>query len=226
MKKIIFALLLVAMACQSKDKPTTLTESLPMEPDTLVLRFDVNEELAGSAYREKATGYLMIVDGDSTLFFPAFTKAKKDGHINLILGLHPSLTFYDQMSQLNTILPYAAQDYNFDSLTGLFVGRMVQTGDLAIQVTNEYLDTFGGYASTATSEYDTIASFLMTSRLGREFNQLFNPYKLKVRGTSVEKVFYTELPKAFKIDSTLHTGFPEKVLDAMVWVKLGPQESN
>ena len=220
MKKTIFALLLVAMACQSKDKPTTLTESLPKEPDTLVLRFDVNEELAGSAYRNKATGYLLVVDQDSTLFFPAFTKAKNDGRVNLILGLHPSLTFGEQMNQLQTILPYAAKDYNFDSLSSIYVGRLVQTGDLAIRVTGEYLDAFDGYGSTATSEYDTIASFLVTSQLGRDFNQLFAPYDLNVIGTSVEKVFFTSLNKSIKIDSSLHIDYPEKILDAMVWLKL------
>ncbi|MEP2026079.1 MAG: hypothetical protein ABJH98_19970 [Reichenbachiella sp.] len=220
MLKPTYALLILMWACQPKNKPE-ISSPEPTVPDTLVLRFDVNEELAGSAYREKATGYLLVVDGDSTLFFPAFTKSKKYGRVNLILGLHPSLTYHQQMKQLKTILPYAAKDYNFDSLSGVFVGRLVQTGDLAIQVTNEYLEAFDGYGSTATTQYDTIASFLATSKLGRDFNKLFDLYGLTAVGTSVEKVFYTEMHESIKIDSAQHSQWPEKILDAMTWVKLG-----
>ncbi|SMD34691.1 hypothetical protein SAMN04488029_2140 [Reichenbachiella faecimaris] len=218
--KPIYVILFLLCTCQPKDKQAVTTTAEPTPSDTLVLRFDVNQELAGSAYREKATGYLLVVDGDSTLFFPAFTKAKNEGRVNLILGLHPSLTFGEQMQLLQAILPYAAKDYSFDSLSSIYIGRLVQTGDLAIQITNEYLEAFGGYGSTATTEYDTIASFLATSKLGRDFNKLFAPYHMTVAGTSVEKVFYTELHKSIKIDSVLHNQFPEKVLDAMTWVKL------
>ncbi|MDW3208421.1 MAG: hypothetical protein R8N23_01040 [Reichenbachiella sp.] len=226
MLKPIFALLIFLWACEPKEKSTKeeVSESSPVETESIILRFNVNEELAGSAYREKATGYLMVLDGDSTLFFPAFTKSKKEGRVNLILGLHPSLTYHEQMKHLKTILPYASKDYNFDSLSGVFVGRLVQTGDLAIQVTNEYLNDFGGYTSTATSEYDTIASFLAASQLGRDFDQIFAPYDMAVTGTSVEKVFYTELYESIKIDSALHSQWPEKILDAMVWVRIGKKE--
>lgn len=226
MLKPIYALLILLWACEPKEKSTeeSTNEATPVETESIILRFDVNEELAGSAYREKATGYLMVLDGDSTLFFPAFTKGKKDGRVNLILGLHPSLTYHQQMRQLKTILPYAAKDYNFDSLSGVYVGRLVQTGDLAIQVTNEYLEAFDGYASTATTQYDTIASFLATSQLGQDFNKLFDPYDITVVDTSVEKVFYTELHESITIDSTLHTQFPDKVLDAMVWLKVGKKD--
>ena len=103
----------------------------------------------------------------------------------------------------------------------MFLGRLVQTGDLAIQVTNEYLDTFGGYVSTATTEYDTIASFLATSQLGRDFNKLFAPYDVSVVGTSVEKVFYTEFYESIKIDLRhALTVFLKKILDAITWVRL------
>lgn len=212
------------LACQPKEKPATTTEEEPVVSDSLILRFDVNKELAGSAYRNKATGYLLVVDQDSTLFFPAFTQSKDAGRVSLILGLHPSLTYHTQMTQLQAILPQAAKDYNFDSLSAVYVGRLVQTGDLAIQVTNEYLKAFDGHGSTATTEYATIASFLASSQLGKDFDQLFAPYDLEVTGTSVEKVFYTEMYESITIDSARHTQFPEKVLDAMVWVKLGKKD--
>ncbi|WP_422360999.1 hypothetical protein [Reichenbachiella sp.] len=218
MTRYLFAVFIFLTSCQSKESKQT--QSTASQSDTIVLRFDVNEELAGSAYREKATGYLLVVNQDSTLYFPAFTKSKKDGRVGLILGLHPSLTYAEQMQQLQVILPYAARDYNFDSLSGVYVGRLSQTGDLAIQVTNEYLDNFGGYVSTATTAYDTIASFLATSQLGRDFNKLFAPYDVSVVGASVEKVFYTEIYGPIKIDSAQHAQFPEKVLDAMTWVRL------
>lgn len=218
MTKISCAFLLLLFACQSKEPSQTKTRA--NKPHTFVLRFDVNEELAGSAYREKATGYLLVVKNDSTLFFPAFTKSK-EGRVNLILGLHPSLTYHKQMHQLQSILPYAARDYNFDSLSSIYVGRLIQTGDLAIQVTNEYLDTFDGYASTATTEYDTIASFLSNSQLARDFNKLFAPYGLEAAGTSIEKVFFTEMNESIKLDSTLHEQYPAKILDAMTWVRMG-----
>lgn len=221
MKKYIFILFIILSACQTKE--SSQSQTAVVEPDTVVLRFDVNEELAGSVYREKATGYLLVVDQDSTLYFPAFTKSKSEGRVGLILGLHPSLTYGEQLQQLQAILPYAARDYNFDSLSGIYLGRLVQTGDLAIQVTNEYLEAFDGYASTATTQYDTIASFLTSSKLGRDFNKLFTPHGLKVVGTSVEKVFYTEIYESIKIDSALHSQFPDKVLDAMVWVRLEKQ---
>jgi len=220
--KLLYAFLILLCACQPNNKPQSSYQSSP--PDVQVLRFDVNEELAGSAYRKRATGYLMVTEGDSSLFFPAFTEAKDDGRISLILGLHPSISYADQMKQLHFLLPYVAKDYNFDSLSGVFVGRLIQTGDLAIEVTNEYLNHFGGYGSTATTAYDTIASFLSSSKLGRDFDKLLDPYGLQVSGTSVEKVFYTEMPGSIKIDSTLHNEIPDKILDAMVWVKLNEKK--
>lgn len=221
--KPIYIIFLILLACQAKEKVSSDPQIL--EPDTVIVKIDLNEELAGSAYRKRATGYFLMVDDDSSLYVPAFAESK-EGRVSLMLGLYPLLTYQEQLEQLRALLPSAVKEYNFDSLGGVYVGRLVQTGDLAIDITNEYLDEFGGYGSTATSEYSDIANFLSRSKLGRDMNSLFAPYGLEVVGASVEKVFFTELHESIKIDSARHKGtkIPEQILDGMTWVELGPSD--
>lgn len=218
--KLVYFLPLIFWACQPKQ--TSTTPATTEAPDTVILRINLNQELAGSAYRNRATGYLMVINGDSAYFSPAFTESNK-GKVNLLLGLYPLQTYAEQMTQLQAILPTAAEDYNFDSLSSVYMGRLVHTGDLAIAVTNEYLTAFDGYGSTATTEYRKIEHFLTTSKLGRDLNVILEPYGLHVTEASVEKVFFTEMP-AQTIDSTLHATWPARILDASVWVKLGQVE--
>ncbi|UXX80321.1 hypothetical protein N7E81_04310 [Reichenbachiella carrageenanivorans] len=215
--KLVYLLPFVLWACQPKQQPAppTIVEA----SDTVILKIDLNQELAGSAYRKKATGYLMIANGDSAYFSPTFTESIEKGRVNLIMRLNPQQTYAEQITQLQVILPTAAQDYNFDSLSGVYLGRLVHTGDLAIAITNEYVTAFGGYGSTETSEYRKIERFLTLSKLGSDLNAIFNPYGLQVTGANVEKVFFTKMP-AQAIDSVLHNTWPERILDASVWVEL------
>lgn len=214
----IHILFIVFLACQPKEKPAS--DPKTYKSDTVVVTVDMNETLAGSAYRKRATGYFLMINNDSSIYMPSFTESN-EGKVSLMLGLHPLLTYQEQMEQLHVLLPAAAKTYNFDSLNGIYLGRLVQTGDLVIDITNEYLTAFKGYGSTATTEYKKIEDFLTDSKLGRDMNELFKPYGLEVTGTSVEKVFFTSLHKYIKIDSAQHTIIPEKILDCMTWVELG-----
>ena len=213
----IAILLLILSACQTK--PEAVNKISTSQPDTVIATVDLQQELAGSAYRQRATGYFLVIDGDSSLYRPAFTESN-EGRVSLMLGLHPLLPYDEQLAQLETLLPHAARSYALDSLHSVFMGRLVQTGDLAIDITKEYLVEFNGYGSTATTEYSVIADFLAHSRLGRDLDQVFSPYRLKVSGTSIEKVFFTEPYLSGPIDSARYAAgeIPEKVLDCMTWV--------
>lgn len=218
--KQILALLLLSTSCIPHEQSNTASQTI--ELDTLVAKIDMNDILSGSAYRKRATGYYLIINGDSSIYLPTLTESK-EGKLSLMLGLQPKHTYQQQLDQLALILPYAAKEYNFDSLNGIYVGRLVQTGNLVIDITNEYLDTFGGYGSTATTEYNKIADFLAQSRLGQDINELLRPYALEVKSASVEKVFFTGYHPSVKLDSTRYKNqkLPKRLLDCMTWLTIG-----
>ncbi|MEO9965790.1 MAG: hypothetical protein ABJF11_08380 [Reichenbachiella sp.] len=217
--KNIFLLFLVLSACQSKNNLEI--ESTSQVPEYSIFSIDVNDQLAGSAYRKRATGYQLITLLDSSLFIPSFSESN-EGAVSIRLSLHPQLTYEKQLDQMRLILPVAAKAYNLDSLRGIYLGRLVQSGDLAIEVTIEYLQIFGGYASTATTEYEKIGVFLSKSKLGQDWNEILQPYGLQVTGASVEKVFYTRPYGPIKIDSSRYSNIeiPDQLLDCMTWLEI------
>jgi len=131
------------------------------------------------------------------------------------------------MRELKQIIREASKDYNLDSLSGIFIGRLFLTGDLAIKVTNEYKQIFGENYDIGTQEYDEIGEFLLKSQLAREFNEILKPHSLTVKKISIEKVFFTTRDELLKRNVIITDSLqvPDRILDCITWIIPGTPSS-
>jgi len=217
---------LIVIGCQKRGQETTVFENAELtNQDITIGQQQVTDEIAGSAYRKRATKYFVIADNDTSSYSPVFTENNDGGIVGMDLNIrYPdnSKSYNEWMGELEKILPRAAQDYNLDSLKVIFVGRLIETGDLAIEVTLQYHDTFKGYDNIRTADYQRVSDFLLTSKLTDNFNKLFEPYAISVEEIGVEKVFFTT-PKNFEHYSKIETDsarIPTQILDCQTWIKM------
>jgi len=239
MKNNTFVLLIIlAFSCSHRTDKTKISDSedgnIP-NSDTITGIKNVTDEIAGSAYLLKATGYFLISDNDTSGFMPIFSESKENGNINIDLNLpysglkkplpekirindpKPYSLWY---KELEIILQTALKDYNLDSLASISIGRLILTGDLAVEITKEYKNKFGDNEKITTADYHAIENFLLTSKLATDINKLLKPYNLKCTKISIEKTFFTNKEDLLNnsILQTMPEDIPETILDCITWV--------
>lgn len=193
--------------------------------DTLVYSRSIINELAGSAYREKAIGYSVIAGNDTSDFtcFVYKFKVSVSGNVGMSIRFEKATVSYEQrLQELHLILPKASKDFDFDLLTSINMGRLILSGDLAIELTKLYREQFGNSNVINGKSYKNIEQFLSNSKLALDLNKLFYPFSLEVETISVEKVFFTtkeELYKSSKVEIAF-TKAPDRILDCMIGIKL------
>jgi hypothetical protein len=201
------------------------SEKTNLTNDTVIGSKTIIDEIAGSAYRKRATGYFVIIGKDTSDYTYIFTESKDGGKVGIDLNIPYSkaaMTYRQRLEELKIVLPKAATDYNFDSLTSISFGRLILSGDLAIDITNQYRQKFGTSDKIKVEDYKVVEQFLASSKLGADLDKLFKPYSISIDKVSIEKLFFTtkkELYWASKIETdSINT--PDKILDCMTWVKL------
>jgi hypothetical protein len=217
-------LLLLLTVCSNGGKvySTTTNEKTNLTNDTLIGSKTITD-IEGAAYRKRATGYFVIYDKDTSDFTCIFVELKDSGKVVIDLNLpyfKDGIPYRQRMNELQKILHVAKKEFNFDSLRSIYLGRLVQNGDIAIEITKQYMDKFG--QPKKITDYKKVESFLKESQLGKDFNKIFNPYSFTVESVSSEKLFFTskrELYHMSKIETDT-TKIPEKILDCMTWVIL------
>lgn len=184
---------------------------------------EIKDEMAGSAYRTRARNYFVIQNQDTSSFSCFFSEAKADSSINVHIEFHKDLSYDQQLKEMKLIFPRAAQDFNMKRLTGLGLGRLVESGDLAVRITQQYREQFGD--NTRIGSYAKISQFLMQSPLRTDFNNLLLPYGPKVEHISVEKVFFTDKKVLYSYSKLItdSAAVPELILDCMTWVSVVPE---
>lgn len=223
--KITLGLLAIILtSCSDRQNSSVKTTNENIETiDTLVGSKIITDEIAGSAYRKRAKGYFLIIDKDTSDFTCIFSENKDNGNVGIDLNIRyfkATMSYRQRLEELKLILPTAATDFNFDSLTGINFGRLVLSGDLAIDVTKQYQQKFG--TSDKLESYETVGLFLKESKLGSDLDSLFKPYNISVDKVSIEKHFYASREEIFwgsKIE-TDSVDIPDRILDCMPWVKL------
>lgn len=224
--KLTFGLLAVFLtSCNvsRQDSFAQTTTENKVTIDTIVGSKTITNEIAGSAYRKKTIGYFVIVGKDTSDYTCIFTESKDGGKVSIDLNIPYSkaaMTYRQRFAELKLILPKATTDFNFDSLTSINFGRLVLSGDLAVEITKQYRHKFG--TSQKLESYATVEQFLKESKLGSDIDNLFKQYSISVDNVSIEKLFLTseeDLYWASKIETdTLIV--PDKILDCMTWVTL------
>ncbi|MCR6639662.1 MAG: hypothetical protein NVV82_11945 [Sporocytophaga sp.] len=222
---VLGILLVVLLGCNDNRQNNTsqATEQMKTPFDTIVGKKVLTDEIAGSAYRKRAIGYFVIVGNDTSDFACIFTESKSDGKVWIDLNIpyfKKTMTYSQRLKELKMILPKAALDFNFDSLTGISYGRLILSGDLAIDVTNQYRQRFG--TSDKLQSYDVVRQFLKESKLGTDLNTLFKDYSITVDNVYPEKLFFTKREDLYwaSMIGTDSSDVPGKILDCMTNVKL------
>ena len=224
---LIFLLFVVFYSCSNQNEQKKKIENeikIEKFSDTIIGKKNITNEIAGSAYRKRATGYFVVVKKDTSGFMPIFSESKDNGRIGISQKLpysNETETYFQRLSELKLILPEAAKEFNFDSLSNMSIGRLILSGDLAITITEEYKNKFGEKEVITTADYSEISEFLLESRLTKDLNKLFEPYSKSVEKVRIEKVFFAtrdELLKFSKVSKDT-ADIPNKILDCMTWIK-------
>lgn len=225
MKYLSIILIVVLTSCTNKTRKETLPQDeKKITSDTLIGEVKITNEIAGSAYRNRATGYFVIIEKDTSNYVPVFTESKENGSISIIQNLSYSKknrTYVQRLNEFKLILQRAEQDYNFDSLTDMSLGRLILSGDLAVILTKEFKNTFVDKKQIATTEYQEISNFLLESTLTRDLNIVFKPYQKAVKKIRIEKVFFASKKELMRYsNTTIDTSqIPENILDFMIWIE-------
>ena len=187
--------------------------------DTIVGSNDVIHEIAGSSYMNRATAYYVVYNHDTSLLKCYFSESKSDKTVLLSIYFQESLSYRQQYSELDKIIPFAGKEYNLDSLTTIFIGRLIGAGDLAIDISNQFK---GENISIEMSNYDNIAGFLLNTKLTDDVNNLLSGYSKKVAKISPEKVMIINGSDIFRYSriETDTAKIPDEILDCMTWLVL------
>jgi hypothetical protein len=219
---VICAGLFLSCANHDRNKPTAAS-NLPVG-DTVVGKKTITGELAGSAYRKRATAYFIISGSDTSDYSVFFTENKDDGKVSIItqydLYNKKGKLYSTRREEFKRILPVAGKEYNLDSLTGIEIGRLISTGDLDVEISKELLTKFGDHYKI--SNYREISDFLLNSSLTRDINDLFAPFSVVIKQVIVEKVFFTD-KKDLYISSLVKTDsseIPPRLLDCITWLQV------
>jgi len=210
---------------QQNSVPKEITSENKITNDTIVGSKTITDEIAGSAYRKRAIGYFVVTDSDTSKFTCIFVESKDGGKVHIDLNIPYSkntMTYNQRIRELRLILPIAFKDFNLDSLSSIYLGRLVQNGDISIVVTRQYEKQFGNTNRIKLTDYPKIAAFLKESQLAIDLNDLFKPYSFVVDEIFPEKLFFTSKKELYRLSpiETDTTNVPNRIIDCMTVVQL------
>ena len=218
---IIFGLYSLTVSCANGTSRPRNAIDMFHQTDTLIGRKQITNEIAGSAFRKRAESFFLILNKDTSDFQPIFTESKEGNRVGLDLRFEmKTLTYKQRLTELKIILPIAAEDFDIDSLRSIFLGRLVSSGDLAIEITNQYRQKFGKVDKI--SDYEKFNQFLKESKLATDLNEVFKAYSVSVDKIYPEHSFFTtkqNLMSSSKIESD-STTVPNSILDCLIWIGL------
>lgn len=177
---------------------------------------DIN---TNASYRSK--DYYVISDGDTSDITFVFMEDKESKDVFMYFReSEPSIVAYRQkLEQLKQVMPEASKDFRIDSLDGALISFLSSNGDIAIDVTEEFMKL-----DSSRFEYGFIESFLKDSRLARDMNEVFADYSIKVKRFYIEKLHYTskeDLLWISVIERDTAT-IPDKVIDCITRIEFEP----
>ncbi len=219
----VILMLIISCSCHNRKKNGKVVSELN-NLDTLISQKNVTGEIAGSAYTKKAIEYFAVIKNDTSGFRPIFIESIENGSVSINLNLPYSdktETYSQRLREMKLILPESTKDFNPDSLMSISVGRLILTGDLAVEITEQYRTRFGESEIINTSDYGKISDFLLETQLANDMNELFSPYSVSVAKITIEKAFFTtknELLHNSRVERNL-AEIPDKILDCIVWIR-------
>ncbi len=215
---IFFVLIFQAFLCSSQnikqfDQNITIENN-----DTLVSKILLFEN------EDPETEYFVVTKTDTSDFIVVFSQDENNGKIDIIVQydlLYKNGKLYkSKIKEFEKILNYAKNDFNYDSLSTLVLGRLITTGDLAIDITKEFIHKYGN--KFENTDYKYVPDFLLESKLAKDINKLFEPYSIQVSDIIIEKLGFipSEFISSSSIIETPKNKIPEKIIDCMIWIEL------
>lgn len=115
------------------------------------------------------------------------------------------------------ILKKSSEDFDLSKLQHISL-ELLSSGNLAIEVTDQYVKKFG--MKSLTTRYKEVEQILSDSRLYSDINEMFKSYFIVAYQISVEKVYFAR-KKTFLAESkidTVTTKIPDYVLDCFIYI--------
>ncbi len=221
-KWFLFFILILSMVHCRKTKPATDLKTgqkkTAIQSDIRIGSKVIHDEIPGSAYRKRATRYFVIHGSDTSDFRPVFMESADGGMVSINMRFKKTLSYKEHIGQLKLILPFAFREYASDSLRDIYIGRLIKAGSLALQVTDQFVTTFGKLKAIRIADYPKIEQVLLTSELAKDLNRLLRPYGLSVEHFVIEKAFFATKNQFLSNNKIIpgHSGIPDKILDCQV----------
>lgn len=200
------------------------TGTISFNKDTVVISKTITNEIAGSAYRKRATQYQVLSQSDTSRFAIILIESNKnefdhDGSVHLKFHFDKNKSFREQKEELNILLDKASKDYKFDSLKSIFSLWLPSLGDLNITLSRELENNKD--IKSIVKNYWKLNDFLLASSLSIELNEIFKKYNLSVKQYAIEHFGYFAKPGTLNRYSKIETNpaaFPKKIMEGSMWV--------
>lgn len=191
--------------------------------DMVVISKTITNEIAGSAYRKRATQYRLANKSDTSQCTIIIIESNKnefdhDGSVHLQIDFDKNKSYREQKAELAMLLETACKEYKFDSLKSIYSLWLPSLGDLNIKISKE-LETKD--VKLIRKNYWKLNDFLLTSSLSKEINDIFKKYKLRAKQFSIEHFGYYAGPETLKRYSKIETDpadFPAKIIQGAMWI--------
>lgn len=223
MKRLAFITLMTAVlySCSKKEN---------LQPDKKTQDTIVAKNISKSEHYSEIISYRLVIAGDSSKTGIVFFK-NDEGKLHLGLGLGKTSRKANQIEtkpyrlrylEVKRLMEAAAKDRDTKSLEDVSIGWLMETGDLAIDVSREYFKRYGNpgniyWHQIGPDKRKQINEVLISSRAGTDVNTLLLPFGKKIdRVTRTEKLMFE--PKSaldyYTAYETDQSQVPEFIMDA------------
>lgn len=217
----ILILFFFQMTCSNE---ATIGDRYLLSKNTVVISKPITNEIAGSAYRKRATQYQLANQFDTSKFAIIISESNKndfdhEGSVHLEIHFDKNKNFREQKVELNMLLEKASEEYKFDSLKSIYSLWLPSLGDLDIIISKELENN--NDIKLIQEDYWKLNAFLLTSSLSKEINDIFKKYNLTVKQFSIEHFSYFARPETLIRYSKIETNpndFPTKIMEGAMWI--------
>ncbi|MHA3787079.1 hypothetical protein ACX0HA_02620 [Flavobacterium hauense] len=224
MKRLAFIILMTSLLLCSCSKKENLQPEKKTQ-DTIVVRDEQKDD-----YYAKIIEYRLVIAEDTSKTGIVFFQNKQGKlHLGLGLGMASQKRKYIENKpyrlrylEVKKLMQEAAKDFDTKSLEDVGIGFLIETGDLAIDVSRNYYKKYGNtgritWVQIGPKKREEIYEILITSRAGQDLNSLLTPFGKKIdKVTRAEQLQF--LPKeAINYYTTYETEasqIPEFIMDA------------
>ena len=240
----------IALGCSHSSNGNNSLAKIDRGKDTIVESKTIPHEISTSEFREKE--YFLVAGKDTSSLSCIFSENKNSGNISVTLeyndfhkiSLTPisflsdtsaigekriehkapyhKMTYQQQMETLRLILKESSKEFDLSKMRNISL-MLLSSGDLAIEITEQYTKRFG--TKVSTSKYRELEKILVGSRLKSDLDKLFKPYSVFTDRIAIEKVYFTN-KKDFLTKSKANTTVkvPDAILNCFIYINLNQKK--